>query len=739
MNIDNFLKDNLVILDQEFKTKEEALKFLADHLVANNYAQNADKVLELALKREAEFSTGIGGKIAIPHIRDEVMNESVITFARVKPLDWQSLDQQPVEYIFFISLKPGDAQNEHMEIIAQLSSLFLDENFVNQLANVNDKQSLVNLINQNNQEKEVEASQSDAADQNYDIVAVTACPTGIAHTFMARDILIKTAKEMNIKIKVETQGADGTKNQLSQEEINNAKGVIIAVDRTIDLNRFKGHKNFLEMGTKAVIKNAKKEITRSLNGEGMHFKGVAKEADKSQTVDQISFENFGKRMYKSLMTGVSYMLPFVVFGGILIAIAFLIDIQNAGDNNYGTVLPVAKWFKSLGGLAFGLMTSVLCAGITYAIVGRQGILPGIIVGQIASGSFLMKLDPETGTVDWLSPPGINNPVSGVFGAVIGAFIAASLLIVLIKYVFSYLPAVLSGIKNILLIPLFGTFLIAVVFWVVNIPIIYLNYGFTLFLETMEGKPYLSWLLGLIIGAMMAIDLGGPINKAAYVFGTTSLNAAGGSGTISMAAAMAAGMVPPIAIALSTTFFKKIWTADERKSGIINYVMGLTFISEGAIPFTVAKPKVMVPSNIIAGAVTGLLIGALGVSIAAPHGGILTIALAKSDVYGLITDSGAQIGLGVALFILAIIGGSIAGMFSIYLLNWIFNKKNKNSNSGSNEGSNEVKKENQANQKANVNLAAQTLEKDFGSTKTNYKRKLNYDLYNHIFAFNRLCY
>ena len=733
MNIENFFKDDLIILNQDFKSKEEALKFLANHLVSKNYANDANKVLELALKREGEFSTGIGGRIAIPHIRDEVMNKSVITFARVKPLDWQALDDQFIEYIFFISLKPSDAQNEHMEIIAKLSSLFLDENFVSQLEKITNLNSLIELINKNTQPSEPineEVETSIAKDTYYDIVAVTACPTGIAHTFMARDMLIKAAQEMNLKIKVETQGADGTKNPLTQSDIQNAKGIIVAVDRAIDLNRFKGHKNFLEMGTKAVIKNAKAEITRSINGEGIHFKGIAKETNKSDEVDQISFENFGKRMYKSLMTGVSYMLPFVVFGGILIAIAFLIDIQSAGDNNYGTVLPVAKWFKSLGGLAFGLMTSVLCAGITYAIVGRQGILPGIIVGQIASGSFLMKLDPETGTVDWLSPPADGNPVSGVFGAVIGAFIAASLLIVLIKYVFSYLPAVLSGIKNILLIPLFGTFLIAVVFWVVNIPIIYLNYGFTLFLETMEGKPYLSWLLGLVIGAMMAVDLGGPINKAAYVFGTTSLTAAGGNGTISMAAAMAAGMVPPIAIALSTTFFKKIWTADERKSGIINYVMGLTFISEGAIPFTVSKPKVMVPSNIIGGAVTGLLIGAFGVSIAAPHGGILTIALAKSDLYGLITDSGAQIGLGVVLFIVAIIAGSTAGMFSIYFLNLIFNKKNQNSDPTlGQENKNEIK--------TNLN-SVQKLEKDFAN-KINYKRKLNYDLYNHIFTFNRLCY
>ena len=678
MQLEQFFKENLILLDQNFATKEMALMHLAKHLVEHQYATDAQRVYDLAIERESQFSTGIGNQIAIPHIRDEVMQSSVITFAKIKPLEWQALDEQPVEYIFFITLTPSDAQSDHLEIIAQLSSLFLEPTFVSQLKSVQNYEALITLIKQNIKVEKVPNQDTDQTNENsvYDVVAVTACPTGIAHTFMARDMLNKAAQAMNIKIKVETQGTDGSKNALTTAEIQAAKAVIIAVDRTIDLSRFRGHNNVLEMGTKAVIKDAQKELQRALNGEGIKLQGQAKTTNNTeQVVDQLSFDKFGKRMYKSLLTGVSFMLPFVVFGGILTALAFLIDINNAGSSDYGTINVVAKWFKNLGALAFGLIVSVLCAGITYAIIGRQGILPGLVVGQIASGNFLMTLNPQTGVIDWGETASkVDGATSGVFGAVIGAFLAAAILIALSKYVLVYLPESLSGIKNILIIPLFGTLIVVSLFWIINIPIIYLNYGFTLLLDTMEGNNALAWLLGLVIGAMMAIDLGGPINKAAYIFGTTSLTTAQGAGTISMAAAMAAGMTPPLAIAFGCTLFKKLWTPEEVKAGMLNYVMGLTFISEGAIPFTVAKPKVLVPANIIGGAITGLIIGIFSVSIAAPHGGILTIALAKADFYGQISNSGLQIGLGVVLFIVAILAGSIVGMFMIVLLNKIYNVK-----------------------------------------------------------------
>lgn len=728
MELNNFFKKDLIIIDESFNTKEEALRYLANNLVKNGYAKNADQVLKMALKRESEFSTGIGGQIAIPHIRDEVMNSSVITFAKIKPLDWQALDNQPIKYIFFISLKPSDAQNNHMEIIASLSSLFLDEKFVDKLEDIRNYEQLISLIGTKlDENKQQDNSMTNSSNSGYDVVAVTACPTGIAHTFMARDMLNKAAKEMGVNIKVETQGTDGIKNKLTQEDINNAKGVIIAVDRTVDLSRFAGHSNVLEMGTKAVIKDAKKEITRSLNKEGHKFEGKVKNSNsEDEDIDQVSFNKFGKRMYKSLMTGVSYMLPFVVFGGILIALAFLIDIKNSGDPKYGEINVVAKWFKNLGGLGFGMMVPIMAAYITYAIVGRIGLLPGFIVGLIAKGDFFFQLNPETGVIKWLELPGTIGATSGVFGAILGAFLASVVLIALIKYVFKYIPQQLNGIKNILIIPLFGTLIIAALFWVINIPLIYLNYGFAKFLGLMEGKTYLAWLLGTILGAMMAVDLGGPINKAAYVFGTTSLKASDGSSqaTISMAAAMAGGMAPPIAIALSCTFFKKYWTKEERNAGMLNYVMGLTFISEGAIPFTVAKPKLLVPANVVSGAVTGLLIGSFSVKIGAPHGGIFTIALAQSNIGG--ATGGLAIGLGVSLFLAAVIAGSIAGMLVLWLLNIINSKKDNTNVSQSSFNSNNKKSviKNFKNRNKEKQQSKITLGK-------------NNDLYNNIFTFNRL--
>ncbi len=681
MKLNEFFKNDLIIIDKSYKTKKEALDSFAKILVENKYASNKAKVVELALKRESETSTGIGEGIAIPHIRDEVMKKSVIFFAKVKPMDWESLDGNPVNYIFFIALNPKES-GSHVEILADLMKLLMNEDFKKDLKTVKSIASLKKLFVKYNESSNDDTKDiSKDNDGTYDIVAITACPTGIAHTFMARDMLEKAAKEMNIKIKVETQGADGAKNVLSEQDIKNAKGVLIACDRVVELSKFSGHNNVLEMGTKPVIKDAKKEIQKLLDHKGEKFQASAKKENASQDTNQeMSFNGFGKRMYKSLMTGVSYMLPFVVFGGILIAIAFLFDFQNAGDKNYGSISPAAKWFKTMGDLSFGMMVPIIGAYITFAIIGRQGLLPGFMVGLMSQGKFLFSLNPETGAIEWFKTAAESSGgTSGIFGAIIGAFLAASIIIALVKYVFVYLPASLSGLKNILFIPLFGTLVVVTAFWMVNIPMIYVNYGFTKFLELMEGKNYLAWLLGMILGAMMAFDLGGPINKAAYLFATATLTANNtSSSTISMAAAMAGGMTPPLGIALCCTFFKKIWTEEERKTGMLNYIMGLSFISEGAIPFTLSKPKVIIPANVIGGAVTGLLIGALGVTISAPHGGILTVALCKLDplIYPGMNE-GIKIGLGITFFIVAIIAGSIIEMFMIVLFNKLFNKNKDN--------------------------------------------------------------
>ena len=695
MNFSDFFKKDLIIVDKSYKSKELALKDFAKVLVEKGYATDAKRVVEMAMKREAETSTGIGEGIAIPHIRDNVMKESAIFFAKVNKVNWDSLDGQPVDYVFFIALNPKSS-GSHMEILAALMKLFMNANFKKGLENVTTISQLIKLMDKYTEE---EKEEQQASDGSYDVVAVTACPTGIAHTFMARDCLNKAAEEMGIKIKVETQGADGAKNVLSAEDIKNAKGVIIACDRVVDLSKFAGHPNVLEMGTKPVIKDAKKEIQKILDGQGHKFEGKkANNSSSNEGEAEMSFNKFGKRAYKSLMTGVSYMLPFVIFGGILIAIAFLIDMNNAGNADFGSKNPVAKWTKGLGDLAFGMMVPILGAYITYAIIGRQGLLPGFIVGLIAKGSFFFNLNPETGQIDWLSIGGAN---SGVFGAIGGAFLAATIFILMSK-LFAlevntkngkkpWFPASLSGIKNILIMPLFGTFFVAISFWIVNIPLIYLNWAFTKFLDLFEGKEYLAWLLGMFLAAMMSVDLGGPINKASYVFGTTALEAAQGHGSMAMAASMAGGMTAPLGIALSVTFFKKLWSKEDRDAGMVNYIMGATFISEGAIPLTLKNPKVMMPSNIIGSAVAGIIIGALKVTIAAPHGGILTVALAKCELNSN-WSQGLQMGLGIAFFIAAVLAGAVVSMFCIYLFTKIYGNKTKGEKQLESKSKKSVKKD-----------------------------------------------
>ncbi|WP_051616723.1 PTS fructose transporter subunit IIABC [Mycoplasmopsis sturni] len=672
MEIKDLLQKDLFLKDQSFASKTEALDFFAQTLKNKGYAKDAATVLELALKREGEFSTGIGNQIAIPHIRNNVMNKPVILFAQVKPIDWNSLDNQDVEVVFFIALDEKSGANSHLEVIANLSRKFIDEDFVNKLKEVQSYEELIKLLS----EEETQTTE-ETTPRGYDVVAITACPTGIAHTFMAAEKLQKAAQKMGIKIKVETQGTEGPKNVLTQEEINNAKGVIIAVDKVVDLSRFSGKENVLEMGTKNVIKDAEKEIQNILDNKGKTMAGNKLSGASGNTQDaaeMVSFKNFGGRIYKGLMNGVSYMLPFVIFGGIMIALGFLIDINNAGNANYGSGNNASLWFNRIGGISFGLMVPILAAYMAYGLVGKFGLLPGFLTGMMASGKFIMSLNPETGTVGWFEP---SNVSSGFFGAIGGAIFTAVVLIFLLKYVFAKLPQSLNGIKNILFVPLFGTLIIVAAFWVLNIPFIYLNYGFTKLLEVIAKYPALLPLLGLVLGIMMALDLGGPINKAAYVFGTATLSAAGGNGTVAMAAVMASGMVPPLGVALAATFFKKLYTKEERQGAYTNYIMGLSFISEGAIPYTAERPKVMVPANLIGGAIAGILVGIFQIKLNAPHGGIFVFALVETSLLSDTASQGAKIGVGIALYLVSIIAGAVASMLAIWFLTKWFNKKSNN--------------------------------------------------------------
>lgn len=659
MKIENFLNEKICFFDLEFETKNDALEYLSSELVKNGFGKNKSKIFSAALEREQEFSTGIGSEIAVPHIRIPEMKTSVLLFAKVKPMNWESIDNQDIKYIFFIALNNKD--NVHIEILSELSKNLMDSNFLSKLENISSFSELINIFNITSQEEEV------IEDHNghYDVVGITACPTGIAHTYMAAEQLKKKALEMGLKIKIETQGTEGGRNVLTEDEIKNSKGVLLAIDRAIDLERFTNHPNVIETTTRKVIKNPEMEINNIIEKKGTKLKGTFSSSENRENLSGFNFDNFGRRIFKALLTGVSYMLPFVIFGGIMIAIAFIIDIPNAGEPEFGSVNNIAYWFKTLGDISFNMMVPMLGAYIAYALVGKVGLLPGFVTGFISSGSFLFR-----GDLGWFGTPASS---SGFFGAIGGGILSAVLIILIMKYIVSKMPKNLNGIMQILIVPFLGTLIIAALFWIINIPLLYLNLGFTLFLDIFQGNNNLAIILGLIVGIMMATDMGGPINKAAYVFAVATLEETAGQGTYVMASVMAAGMVPPLGIAISTAFNKNLWTKEERDAGLANWIMGFSFITEGAIPFAAKNPKVIIPSSMIGASIAGMLSAAFGVTLAAPHGGIFVFALVKSTLF---EGASLSIGLGITLYLVAIIIGSIITAIMINIFTKLFQKNKK---------------------------------------------------------------
>ncbi|ALA30925.1 fructose-specific PTS transporter subunit EIIC [Mycoplasmoides pneumoniae] len=651
---------------KDFKDKTSFLKQACRVLQAKNCIKEEQIALTALKEREAQITTGIMSKLALPHMQSATVLKPFVAVFKVNNVDWQSLDNQPVKLIFLIGV-PKDQGNLHLEFISQFSKLMLQDEFANKVPNIRSFNGLINLIDSFQQTavasqpvvNEAAAQTEEPKDTNtqYDFVAVTACPTGIAHTFMAKEALEKFARDHNLKVKVETQGTDGIQNQLTESDLNNTKGIILACDRLIDLTRFYGHANVVEVSTTKAIKTPQTVYDQVVKKEGKLLgnksSDSASQTELKETTEQLSFKDFHKRIYRAILSGVSYMLPFVVFGGILIAIAFLIDINNAGNagKQFGSKDPIANWFKTLGGLSFGLIVPILSAYIAFALVGRQGLLPGFIVGLISAGKFLLNIDIVTGKIDWATESKVS---SGFFGAIFGGLLAAVLIIVQQRYIYRKLPQALQGIKNILFIPLLGTLVTAALFWVINIPLIYLNYGLSKFLQIMD-KPYLAPLLGLVIGLMMCFDLGGPVNKAAYVFGVVSLESQN-SGTVAMASAILSGMVPPLGIAIAATIRKQCFDKEELPAAYACYVMGLSFISEGAIPFVAKRPKIMLAANLIGGAVCGVLTGAFALTIRAPHGGVFVFALLKTNLEG-IAGNTLQIGAGVGLALLALIVSS----------------------------------------------------------------------------------
>ena len=559
--------------------------------------------------REEEGTTGIGMGIAIPHCKSDAVTKAGLAAMVVKDgVDFESLDGTPAKIIFLIAA-PNTEDNVHLQVLSKLSVMLMDEQFTNSLINAGSVDEFLNIIDSAEKAKdEKEAAKEAKAKEPVEvkkddvfIVAVTACPTGIAHTYMAAEAIEKKAKELGYQVKVETRGSGGAKNVLTDDEIAKAAGVIVACDTNVPTDRFDG-KKVIECQVSDGINKAEELIKRIASGDAPVFKASGKKEASHSSVG--GKESVGHQIYKHLMNGVSHMLPFVVGGGILIAIAFLIDGFSVDLNslpadqraNFGTITQAAAMFKGIGGTAFGFMLPILAGFIAMSIADRPGLAVGFVGGSIAA-----------------------NGTSGFLGALVAGFVAGYI-VNLLKKIFSKLPESLDGVKPVLLYPLLGIFLIGVIMqFVVEPPIGALNTAINNGLNGLNGAS--AVVLGVLLGGMMSVDMGGPVNKAAYVFGTASI--AAGNYNI-MAAVMIGGMVPPIAIALATIFFKNKFTAEERKAGPTNFIMGLSFITEGAIPFAASDPLHVLPACVVGSAVAGGLSMAFGCTLMAPHGGIFVV-------------------------------------------------------------------------------------------------------------------
>ena len=617
MRIIDLLKEDGILLNANVNSKKEAIEVLVDLMDKEGYLNDKEEYKNEVLKREELSTTGIGDGIAIPHGKTKAVKCAGLSSMVVKDgVDFDSLDGNKAN-LFFMIAAPEEANNLHLEVLARLSTILMDEEFRNTLINAKDKKEFLKLIDDKESEK-FEKEENDEK-KGYRVLAVTACPTGIAHTYMAAESLEERGKEMGVSIKVETNGSGGAKNVLTEEEIKNAECIIIAADKNVEMARFDG-KRVIKTKVADGIHKAEELIKEATSGKAAIYHAEEKARSIDEKVDD---EGVGHKIYKHLMNGVSHMLPFVIGGGILIALAFLFDDANINPSNFGSNTPFAAFLKTVGDTAFGFMLPVLAGYIAMSIGDRPALAVGFVGGMLA-----------------------NKGGSGFLGALLAGFIAGYL-VVFLKKIFSKLPDSLEGLKPVLLYPLFGILLMgAIIIFVINPPVAAINTGLTSFLNSMGESSKV--ILGVILGAMMAIDMGGPINKAAYVFGTASLAS---SQYDIMAAVMIGGMVPPLSIALCTTFFKNRFTKRERQSGLTNYIMGFSFITEGAIPFAASDPLRVIPACAIGSAVAGGLSMGLGCQLRAPHGGIFVVPVIEHPLGYLIAIA---IGSVVGMILLAIL-------------------------------------------------------------------------------------
>ena len=633
MKIQDVLNKNVMLFDLQATDKEGVINEMIQSLVDNGVVTDFETFKAGIMNREAQTSTGLGDGIAMPHSKNEAVKEATVLFAKSnKGVDYASLDGQPTD-LFFMIAAPEGANDTHLAALAELSKYLMKPGFADKLRQASTPEQVIAVFDAEEQvaaaeeAKKAEAVKEAASSDKPLIVAVTACTTGIAHTYMAEEALIKKGEEMGVTVRVETNGASGVGNRLTAEEIAKAEGVIIAADKAVETARFDG-KKLISKPVAAGIRQTEELIQTILDGKADVFH-AENAAQASASQEKLSL---GGAFYKHLMSGVSQMLPFVIGGGILIALAFLID-QVMGVptdleslKQLGSYNQPAAYFMTAGKAAFGFMLPILAGFIGFSIAEKPGLVAGFVAGAIAdSGAALGNV--AYGATKATIPAAQS---SGFLGALVGGFLAGGVILVLRK-VLAGLPRTLDGIRSILLLPLLGVGFTAAIMFVLNIPMSAINTGMNTFLTNLGGSS--AVLLGLLVGGMMAVDMGGPVNKAAYVFGTSTLTASAltSGGSTVMAAVMAAGMVPPLAVFVATVLFKDKFTKEERDSGLTNIVMGLSFITEGAIPFGAADPARAIPSFIVGSSLTGALVGLAGLKLMAPHGGIFVIALTSNPL------------------------------------------------------------------------------------------------------------
>ena len=625
MKIQDLLNKEVMILDLKATSKEAAIDEMINSLVDKGLVTDFETFKTGIMNREAQTTTGLGDGIAMPHSKNAAVKEATVLFAKsATGVDYESLDGQPTD-LFFMIAAPDGTNDTHLAALAELSKYLLKDGFADTLRKATSAEEVIaafDAVEASN--KAVAEPVAPAADKDF-IVAVTACTTGIAHTYMAEEALKKTAAELGVAIKVETNGASGVGNKLTAADIANAKGVIIAADKAVDMARFNG-KPLVNRPVADGIKKSEELINLVLTGAADTY--VAKEGEASVHAEENL--SVGQAFYKHLMSGVSQMLPFVIGGGIMIALAFLFDnllgVPNESLGSLGSYHEISSIFMKIGGAAFGFMIPVFAGYVAYSIAEKPGLVSGFVAGSIASSGLAYgKISYAAGGEATANLAGVP---SGFLGALVGGFLAGFVVLALKKYV--KVPRSLEGAKSILILPLGGVIITGLLMLALNIPMSAINTALNDFLNSLSGSSAI--LLGLLVGGMMAADMGGPINKAAYVFGTGTLAASVTSGgSIVMAAVMAGGMVPPLAVFIATLLYKNKFSQEERDAGLTNIIMGLSFITEGAIPFAAADPARAIPSFITGSALAGALVGLSGIKLMAPHGGIFVIALTTNPL------------------------------------------------------------------------------------------------------------